>query len=61
MAHFTLAVDAAAGPVVLALVMPSRPRIDALTANNQPTPQPVPIRALVDTGASVTCVDPAVM
>jgi hypothetical protein len=28
---------------------------------HQPVPNPVPIRALVDTGASCTCVDPSVL
>jgi hypothetical protein len=33
----------------------------ALQAANSPVPAPVPIRALVDTGASCSCVDPSVL
>jgi hypothetical protein len=43
------------------LVGVSLPRLEVLKAANQAIPAPVAIRALVDTGASCTCVDPAVM
>lgn len=39
----------------------SEARRQALTAAGQPVPPFVPIRALLDTGASVTCVDPTVI
>lgn len=60
MPHFTLAVSAG-GPIVTAYVAVSNPRGQALQAAGQPIPAPVPIQALVDTGASGTCIDPAVL
>ena len=39
----------------------SNARYAALTAAGQPIPALVPLRALVDTGASCTCVDPALI
>lgn len=60
MAHFTLQVGAN-GPVLDAFIGVSGPRLAALTAASQPVPSPVPIRALVDTGASCTCIDPSVL
>lgn len=33
----------------------------ALTAAQQPVPSPVQVRALIDTGASHTCVDPSII
>jgi len=47
--------------MVLAFIGPSEERRKALTAAGQPLPPPVSIRALVDTGASNTCVDPTVL
>lgn len=43
------------------LVGVSDPKRLALTAAKQPIPNPVPIRALIDTGASCTCLDPLVV
>jgi hypothetical protein len=48
------------GPILNALVGVSSARRQALTQLNQPIPPPKGIRALVDTGASCTCIDPAV-
>jgi hypothetical protein len=45
------------GAVVDLLVGVSEPRRLALVAANQPVPAPVQIRALIDTGASVTCIE----
>lgn len=42
------------------LVGVSGARLQALTAAGQPAPQAQNIRALIDTGASFTCVDPMV-
>ena len=39
----------------------SQPRRAALVAAGQTVPNPVPVRALIDTGASHTCVDPTVL
>ncbi|HWK88868.1 MAG TPA: aspartyl protease family protein, partial [Longimicrobium sp.] len=61
MAHFTLSTDPANGPVVHAFVAVSPPRHDALVAAGQPVPTGVAVRALVDTGASCTCLDPSVI
>jgi hypothetical protein len=47
--------------MVNALAAVSAPRRAALEAANQPIPPPVRIRALVDTGASCTCIDPTVL
>jgi hypothetical protein len=60
--HFTLALDAAGGgPIISVYVAVSQPRADALTAAGTAIPAPVLIRALVDTGASCTCIDPGVL
>lgn len=60
MPHFTLQVGPN-GPIVNAFVAVSQGRTAALTAAGQPIPKPAPIFALVDTGASCTCVDPSVL
>lgn len=60
MPHFTLPLSPT-GPLLNAFVGVSEGRRLALTAANQPIPNPVPIRALVDTGASGTCLDPVVL
>jgi hypothetical protein len=58
--HFTLSLGPN-GPVLNAIVAVSQERNAALVAAGQPAPKPQPIRALVDTGASATCVDPSVL
>jgi hypothetical protein len=60
MPHFTLSLDAA-GPVVNAGVSVSEGRRLALEAAESPVPQMQVIRALIDTGASFTSIDPAVL
>jgi predicted aspartyl protease len=47
------------GPLVDILVGVSQARHDALIRAGLPIPQLVQIRALIDTGASSTCIDPA--
>ena len=59
MPHFTLQVGPN-GPIMDAFVAVSEARRNALTAAGQPVPNPMQIRALVDTGASGTCLDPSV-
>jgi hypothetical protein len=59
--HFTLPIDAAAGPLVTAFVGVSQARGQALVDAGQVVPAAIPVRALVDTGASCTCVDPTVL
>lgn len=62
MPHFTLGLDPQnGGPLLTAVIGVSEPRAAALTAAAQPIPQATPIRGLVDTGASNTCVDPAIL
>jgi predicted aspartyl protease len=39
----------------------SAARHAALTAATQPIPNPIQIRALIDTGATSTCMDPSVL
>lgn len=60
MPHFTLQIGAE-GPVLSAIVAVSEARAAALRSAGQPIPDPVPIRALLDTGASCTCIDPFVV
>ncbi|MBL8230603.1 MAG: aspartyl protease family protein [Bryobacterales bacterium] len=60
MPHLTLPISTS-GPVVDVVISVSSARREALIAANMPVPQPVPIRALVDTGASGTCIDAGVM
>jgi hypothetical protein len=49
------------GPLCDAFVGVSQARHDALTTVGQPIPPVVRMRALIDTGASCTCVDPSVL
>jgi len=58
-AHFSLQVGPN-GPVLRAYISVSKPRIQVLKAAGESIPQPVQIDALLDTGASCTCVDPSV-
>jgi hypothetical protein len=51
----------AAGPVVDAAIIVSESRRKVLEEDKSPLPSPQMIRALVDTGASHTCVDPVVL
>jgi hypothetical protein len=58
MPHLTMQI-APGGPLVDILVGVSQARQEALLRAGQPVPQVVQIRALIDTGASATCIDPA--
>lgn len=60
MPHFTLPFIEEAGPLLNAVVTLSAPRLEAMQKAGLPIPAAVTIRALVDTGASCTCVDPGV-
>jgi len=60
MPHFTLPI-LPNGPLLDAFVGVSDARRTTLLSLNQTVPNPFQIRALVDTGASGTCVDPIVM
>lgn len=60
MPHFTLPISPQ-GPLLTAWIGVSQARAKALTDANQPVPQPVTVRGLLDTGASITCVDPSVL
>jgi hypothetical protein len=59
--HLTLALDPVGGPVVPVGIAVSHARHEALTTAGQEVPAPSSVRALVDTGASCTCIDPAVV
>jgi hypothetical protein len=59
--HLTIALDPIAGPAVPLGVAISQARRDALTKAGREIPPVSSIRALVDTGASCTCIDPAVV
>ncbi len=56
MPHFTLQIGSR-GPIVMALVFVSEARQTALVAAGRAIPAPVSMQALIDTGASCTCVD----
>jgi hypothetical protein len=58
--HFTLTLSSS-GPLCDAYIAVSEGRAIALTAANQNLPAPVKVRALIDTGASCTGVDPSVL
>ena len=60
MPHLTLQVSPG-GPLVDVAVGVSRPREAALRAIGQAIPAPIQIRALLDTGASCTCMDPIIL
>jgi hypothetical protein len=60
MPHFTLSLDASA-PVVNAGITVSEARRVALRAANEPIPGVQVVRALIDTGASFTSIDRAVL
>ena len=49
------------GPMVSAFIGVSHARMTALKAQGIPIPPALQIRALIDTGASGTCVDPSVL
>lgn len=59
MAHFTRLIEAH-GPLVRAVFHISNPRFKAMRSRGIPTPQPVVGMALLDTGASCSCIDPSV-
>jgi hypothetical protein len=56
--HFTLQIDVGLGPLLTANIGVSEGREAALKAAGQPVPTLIVLRAMVDTGASCTCVDP---
>ena len=60
MPHFTLQIGPQ-GPLLDAFASVSEPRRVALQASKLPVPNTVQIRALVDTGASGTCIDPSIL
>jgi predicted aspartyl protease len=60
MPHLTLQI-APGGPLVDILVGVSAGRLQALKQAAKPIPNAIQIRALIDTGASCTCIDPAVL
>lgn len=60
MPHFTLQLSPQ-GALVSAAIGVSEARRAALTAASEAIPNVVPIRAIIDTGASSTCVDPSVL
>jgi predicted aspartyl protease len=51
----------AGSPLIELYVSVSDPRRAALTAANQPIPKWQTARALIDTGASGTCIDPSIL
>ncbi len=60
MPHLTLTISPE-DPLIDLAVGVSKPRADALMANSLSVPPPMRIRALIDTGASCTCVDSDVL
>jgi predicted aspartyl protease len=60
MPHFTLLLSPN-GPIVDVWIGVSQARAQALIIAKQPIPPAVTVRALVDTGASCTCIDPSAL
>ena len=60
MAHFTLQFQTA-GPQINLYIGVSQPRASALSQAGQTIPQPIGVRGLIDTGASMTAVDPSII
>lgn len=60
MPHFTIQISPN-GALLNALIGVSQERENALKTANQDVPIFMPVRALIDTGASATCVDPSVL
>jgi hypothetical protein len=60
MPHFTRQLTNGA-PTIIAVLKVTKARADALIASNQPVPPQQRMTALVDSGASCTCVDPAII
>lgn len=60
MPHFSLQISTK-GALLGAFIGVSIPRRDALKAAGQVVPDLVQIQALIDTGASATCLDPSVL
>jgi hypothetical protein len=58
--HFTLQLSQQ-GPLLTAYIGVSQARHAALTAAGMPVPHGIQIQALIDTGASGSCVDPAIL
>jgi hypothetical protein len=58
--HFTLQISPE-GPLINAVIGVSEARKAALTEASQNIPNLVPIRALIDTGATSTCLDPSIL
>jgi hypothetical protein len=58
--HFTLPISLD-GALLDAVVLPSAARQEALVAEKIPVPAPITIRALIDTGANCSAVDPSVI
>lgn len=61
MPNVTVTLDPIEGPILPVGVSVSRARREALLASGENVPPIVSVRALVDTGASCTCVDPSVL
>jgi hypothetical protein len=49
------------GAIVDVLVGLARADIQTLRQSLRPIPQPMPLRALIDSGAQVTCLDPSII
>jgi hypothetical protein len=58
--HLTLPITPD-GPLLDFLCGVSKPRADALQKARIPIPPPVSVKGLIDTGASITSIDPAVL
>ena len=61
MPHINLQMTPGDGPLIDIFVGVSFPRRDALKTAGQVSPNPIRARALIDTGASCSCVDPTIL
>jgi hypothetical protein len=60
MPHLTLPITPS-GPLLEIICGVSKPRAEALAKAGRPIPNPVPARALIDTGASITALDSTIL
>lgn len=61
MPYFTRQAAPNGSLIVIAMIGVSQARRAALIADGQPVPNAIQIQAMIDTGASCTCIDPSVL
>lgn len=61
MPHLTLPITPNGGPLIDFVCGVSRPRAEALKKAGLPVPANINVKGLVDTGASITSIDPSIL